>query len=329
MGSYILRRLAMAVPTFIGITLVAFLMIHLAPGDPIAGTEEGRFRALSPDALEKMREVYGLDEPVWKQYGLWLGRLVRLDLGVSLYDGQPVSGKIAARLPATITLGLASTLLAWGIALPLGIGAASRPGSRLDQGSGVLFYSLYSIPIFWAALVLQLLFAVHLRWLPLQGLESDGATVWSAMERLADRAAHLVLPALCLATGQIAFLSRFARAGMIDARSQDYIRTARAKGLPERTVTLRHALANALLPLITLAGFTLPALAGGAVIIERIFSWPGAGRLLFDSIQRRDLTTLMGLTLVGAVLTQAGTLLADILYAVADPRIRYGREEKG
>jgi peptide/nickel transport system permease protein len=149
------------------------------------------------------------------------------------------------------------------------------------------------------------------------------------MERLADRAAHLVLPALCLATGQIAFLSRFARAGMIEARSQDYIRTARAKGLPERTVTLRHALANALLPLITLAGFTLPALAGGAVIIERIFSWPGAGRLLFDSIQRRDLTTLMGLTLVGAVLTQAGTLLADILYAAADPRIRYGREEKG
>jgi len=323
MPSYFARRLLVAVPTLIGITLLTFAIFHLAPGDPIGEMEAGSRRSVSPEVLQRMREIYHLDEPLWKQYCLWLSGLARLDLGVSLYDGEPVARKIAVRLPATFILALAAIGLAWGLAVPIGIGAGMRPRGQLDRGSGLLFYFIYSIPTFWAALLLQMFFSVHLRWLPLHGIESDAASSWGLLARLADRASHLVLPAICLAYGQIAFLSRFVRSGLIEVRGQDYIRTARAKGLPERTVTARHALANALLPLITLLGFTLPVLASGAVIVEKIFSWPGVGRLLFDSIQRRDLTTLMGLTLIGALLTQAGTLLADLLYAVADPRIRY------
>ncbi len=329
MASYIARRVLVAVPTLFGITLLTFVLIQLAPGDPLLEPDPAGRVALSPEALRQMRAVYHLDEPLWKQYLLWLGRLARLDLGVSLYDGQPVTAKIASRLPATLLLVGVSTLLAWMLAFPMGILAAMRAGGPFDRGSSLALYFLYSIPVFWAGLLLQMLFAVQLRWLPLQGMRSDAAAGWTGAARIADLGWHLALPAVCLAYGQLAYLSRFVRAGLIEAAGQDYVRTARAKGLGERAVILRHALANALLPLITLAGLTLPALAGGSVIVERIFSWPGAGRLLFDSIQRRDLTTLMGLTLIAAVLTLAGTLIADVLYALADPRIRYrGRRER-
>jgi len=325
MASYLARRLLIALPTLLGITLLTFGILHLAPGDPIAGLEDGSRGALTPEALAKMRAVYNLDQPLWKQYLLWLGGILRGDLGVSLHDGERVARKIADRLPATLLLAVTAFLLAWGLALPIGIGSAVRPGGSFDRGSGLFFYSIYSIPTFWAALLLQMLFASWLRWLPLQGMYADGSESWPLAGRIADRAAHLLLPAVCLAYGQLAYLSRFVRSNLLEVMRQDYIRTARAKGLSERAVTWRHGLSNACLPLITLLGLTLPALAGGAVIVERIFSWPGAGRLLFDSIQQRDLTTLMGLTLVGALLTQAGTIAADLLYALADPRVRYER----
>lgn len=324
---YLARRLLVAVPTLLGITLVTFAFIHLAPGDPLGPLDPDTHHALSPEALSRMRAVYHLDEPIWKQYLLWLGGLARGDLGVSLHDGEPVARKIASRLPATLALALAATLIAWAVAIPTGVAAAARPGGPFDRGSGVLLFGLYSVPIFWGGLLLQLAFAVALRWLPLQGLESDGAAAWGPLARIADRGRHLLLPAVCLAYGQLAFLARFTRGSMIETMSKPYIRTARAKGLGERAVRYRHGLRNALLPLVTIAGFTLPALAGGAVIVERIFSWPGAGRLLFDSIQQRDLTTLMGLTTLAGILTLAGTLIADVFYALADPRIRYGRRE--
>jgi peptide/nickel transport system permease protein len=321
---YIVRRLAIAVPTLVGVTLLTFLLLHLVPGDPVGAAAAENPGGLNPIALERMRAVYHLDEPIPVQYGLWLSGILRGDLGVSLADGQPVAAKIAERLPATLLLGFAALSLAWGIGLPLGIALALRRGRRVEGASDLVLSALFSVPVFWTGLILQGLFAVHLQWLPLQGLHADGSGGWGAARQGIDLLRHLALPALCLASVQIVFLSRFVRGGMIEALSQDYIRTARAKGHTAQSAARRHALRNVAVPLASLLGLMLPAVAGGAVIVERVFSWPGAGRLFLESIQNRDLTTLMGLTLLGSVLTVLGSLLSDLLIAWADPRVRLG-----
>ena len=318
-----LRRAAVSAVSLAGITVVTFCLFHLAPGDPLAPGEAVSRGNASPEDLERMRTAAGLDRPVWEQYGRWIGRVARGDLGRSLLDGEPVTRKIASRLPATLALGAASTLLAWGLALPFAVSSALRPGGLVDRGGSLLFYAVYSVPIFWAAIVLQSVFAMNLRWLPLHGTASDAAAGFAAAGRLADWAWHLVLPAVCLAYAQLAFLARFTRANLLEASGRPFVTASRARGLSQRQALLRHALPNAVLPLITIAGFTIPALAAGSVIVERIFSWPGVGRLLVDSIEARDRPTLMGLTLLAAVLTQAGLLAADLLYAAADPRMRH------
>src|SRR5262249_14687859 len=237
-------------------------------------------------------------------------------------DGEPVGRKIATRLPATVLLGLASTLLAWGLAVPVAVRATLRPQGLADRGGNLLFYAVYSVPVFWAAIGLQSVFALQLRWMPLHGTLSDEAAGAGALVRTTDFARHLVLPALCLAYGQFAFLARFTRANLLEAAGRPFVLAARARGLSAREAILRHALPNALLPLVTIAGLTIPAIAAGAVVVERIFSWPGVGRLLVDSIESRDRPTLMGLTLLAAVLTLTGILLADLLHAAVDPRMR-------
>jgi peptide/nickel transport system permease protein len=324
MKKYIFKRLIIAAITLFGITIIVFFIIHLAPGSPLdAVISEGDPHQIPPDVYEEMRKIYHLDEPIAKQYLLWLRDLVRLDLGTSFFDRRSVTEKIWERLPNTILLNATAILLMFLIAIPVGALSAAKQNSKFDRASGTLFYILYSLPNFWVAILLQLIFAVTLRMLPLYGLQSEGAEQFGIWHWLLDRASHLILPAVCLSYGGLAFLSRFSRAGLVEVIRQDYIRTARAKGLSEKVVTFKHGLRNSLIPLLTLFGFMVPALIGGSIIIEQIFSWPGIGRLFFEAVLQRDYPTVMGLSFISAVLTLLGILIADILCVVADPRIRY------
>lgn len=319
---YVARRLALAVPTLAGIVVLVFLLLHLAPGSPVSalGAESGR--RVSGRAAAEMRRLYGLDRPLPERFVQWIGRVVRFDLGESFVDRRPVAVRIREALPYTLTLNGLALLLTLAIAIPLGVEAGGHPESAFDRISGGILFALYSTPSFWAALLLQTLFSVKLRWLPLYGVASDAEP--SGLARLADRISHLALPVVCLTYGSLAFYARLVRAGVAEARSADYVLAARARGLSRREALWKHAFRNALLPLITLLGLVLPGLLSGSVIIERIFAWPGLGRLYFDSILSRDYPVVLALSLVGAVATLAVTLAADIAYAMADPRVRDG-----
>lgn len=324
MKKYILKRLIIAAITLLGITVIVFFIIHLAPGSPLDSLlPEDGFHEIPPQVSEEMRRIFHFDEPLYKQYLLWLNDLIHLDLGTSFFDRRSVGEKIWERLPNTILLNATAIFLMFLTAIPIGALSAARQNSKLDRASGTFFYILYSLPNFWVAIILQLIFAVTLKILPLYGLQSEGAEQMGIGWWLLDRASHLVLPALCLSYGGLAFLSRFSRAGLVEVIRQDYIRTARAKGLSEKVVTFKHGLRNSLIPLLTLFGFMVPALIGGSIIIEQIFSWPGIGRLFFEAVLQRDYPTVMGLSFISAVLTLLGILIADILCVVADPRIRY------
>ena len=324
MHRYILKRIIIAAGTLIGITFIVFIIIHCAPGSPLESLpDESSDAPPSPEIFEAMKRTYHLDEPLHMQYLTWLGDLLRMDFGESLSDHRSVSEKIMERLPNTIVLNLCAIFIMFCVAIPAGAISASRQNSKFDRASGIFFYMLYSLPNFWAAIVLQLLFAVSFRILPLYGIASEGAENFGIIRWFLDRIWHLILPSLCLSYGGFAFLSRFSRAGLVDVIRQDYIKTARAKGLSEKVVTFKHALRNSLIPMITLFGFMLPALIGGSIIIEQIFSWPGIGRLFFEAVLQRDYPTVMGLSLISALLTLLGTLIADLLYTYADPRVRY------
>jgi peptide/nickel transport system permease protein len=318
---YLLRRLLLAIPTLLGIIVIVFLLLHLAPGSPasaVGSAESGR--RISGEAREEMRRLYGLDRPLPEQFAKWVGRVVRFDLGESFVDRRPVSERIREALPATLELNGLALLFTLLIAVPIGVAAGGRPDGRFDRTSAVVLFALYSLPVFWAALLLQTLFSVKLGWLPLYGLSADPAPAGPA--GVADRLAHLALPVTCLTYGSLAFLARLVRAGVVEARSQDYMTAALARGLSRRAALWKHAFRNALLPLITLFGLLLPGLLSGSVIVERIFAWPGLGRLYFDSILSRDYPVVLGLSLVGAVTTLLATLAADVAYAFADPRVR-------
>jgi peptide/nickel transport system permease protein len=319
---YIARRLLLAAPTLAGIILLVFLLLHLAPGSPVtaAGGESGR--RMSARAAEEMRRLYGLDRPLPERFGKWVGRLARFDLGESFADRRPVAERIGEALPYTLALNGLALLLTLAIAIPLGVEAGGRPESAFDRISGAALFALYSTPSFWAALLLQTLFSVKLGWLPLYGVVSDPPP--AGLAGVADRAAHLALPVACLTYGSLAFYARLVRAGVAEARTADYVLAARARGLSRREALWKHAFRNALLPLVTLLGLVLPGLLSGSVIIERIFAWPGLGRLYFDSILSRDYPVILALSLVGAVTTLVVTLAADVAYAVADPRVRDG-----
>jgi len=322
---YLSRRLLLAVPTLAGIVIVVFLLLHLAPGSPVSAIGGEASRRISQRAAEEMRRVYGLDRPLPERFGRWVGRVVRLDFGESFVDHRPVSERIAEALPYTLALNGLALFLTLAIAVPLGVAAGGKPEGPLDRTSGVVLFGLYSLPSFWAALLLQAFFSVRLGWLPLFGVASDSApTGWAG---LADRAAHLALPVACLTYGSLAFYARLVRASVAETRTMDYVLAARARGLTRRQALWRHAFRNALLPLITILGLVLPGLLSGSVIIEKIFAWPGLGRLYFDSILARDYPVVLALSLLVAVATLLFTLFADVAYALADPRVRDGTLE--
>ena len=312
----------MLVPLMLGITLITFTVIHLAPGEPV-DMQMAMNPKVGKEARERLTKFYGLDKPLHEQYFTWLGKLARLDLGRSFSsDNRPVLDKIKERLPITLSLNLVALIIEFGLAIPIGVVAALKRNSRFDKGTTVFVYLGIAMPNFWLALLLIYLFGVSLNWLPISGLHTLGYESYSWFGRVWDLAKHLMLPVFVASFGSLAGVSRYMRSGMLGVIGQDYIVTARAKGLSERVVIWKHALRNALLPLVTLLGFSVPGLIGGSVIIETIFSIPGMGQLFYQGVMSRDYPVVMGILVIGAFLTLLGNLLADIGYALADPRVR-------
>ncbi len=321
---YLAKRLLWMIPVLLGITIISFAVMHLAPGN-ITTLETSLNPRSGAEARERLREAYNLDEPLHIQYWLWLKRVAQLDFGKSFRGARrPVLEKLKERIPVTLSINLAAMLLILAVALPVGVISAARQNSLLDRSLTVLVFLLFALPGFWVALLLMVLFGVQLEWLPVSGLYSYNFQELSPWARILDLAQHLVLPVLVSAFAGIAAFSRYVRSSMLEVIRQDYILTARAKGLPERTVIYRHALRNALLPVITLLGLSIPGLIGGSVIFETIFGIPGMGQLMYEAILSRDYPLVMGSLVITALLTLLGNLLADLALAWADPRVRRG-----
>ncbi|QDT01377.1 ABC transporter permease [Adhaeretor mobilis] len=326
MTSYLLRRTAIGLLTLLLITFLIYGLIRAMPGTPLTGDMANLdpSKQLSEEALERRRVQYGLDKPWYQAYFVWLGNTLSGDLGKSIpQNDKPVATLIAERAPATLLLSVTSLILTYLLSIPLGLWSSTHSDSVAERTTSTLLYMLYSLPSFVAALYLQLLFYVKLDWLPLYGMHSDGYEQFTAAEYAWDLLKHSILPVICFTYGSLAYYSRFIRANMQEVVRQDFIRTAKAKGVPPGRVVWHHAFRNTLIPLVTLMGLTLPGLLSGAVILEQIFVWPGMGRLYFEAIGQRDYETIMGLTLMFSVLTLLGQLLADVLYAVVDPRVTY------
>jgi len=326
MTTYLIRRLLFGVVTLLVITCFVYALARNMPGTPLTVQlgETDPSRKFNPEDLERMKRIYGLDKPWPVGYAQWLGNVVQGDLGRSISRKQPVATLIAERIGPTFLVSGTALVLAWLAAIPLGLYASARSGAGDERATSLVLYVLYSFPTFVAALFLQIIFAVWLRgtnWeLPLFGMTDLPADA-PLFSRIADIARHAILPVTCQTYVSLAYDSRFIKANMEEAVRQDYIRTARAKGAGPWRVLFHHAFRNTLIPLVTLLGLSLPGLIGGSVIIEQIFTWPGMGRLFFESIRERDYPTIMGLTLMFSMLTLAGQLLADLLYCVVDPRV--------
>ena len=339
MLQYIAQRLLLLIPTFVGITFLAYAIMLLAPGDPVdlffagglgAGTEgidSDRLAEVRADKDELRREL-GLDRAIPVQYALWLRRLLQGELGTSFKDRQPVWDKIRARLPVTIIINVAAIVLTYLIAIPLGIYSAVRSGSRFDQLSTLTVFMLYSLPVFWIGTLIIIFFGGgdFFAWFPPGGLRSlDWEPSWPWWQKLSDYAYHLAMPLLCTTYGAFAALSRFMRTSMLENARQDYIRTARAKGVSEPMVILKHMLRNSLIPVITILAGLLPALIGGSVIIETIFSIPGIGQLGYQSVLARDYAVVIAQFAASSFLTLIAILFSDIALAWVDPRIHFGK----
>ena len=321
--TYIVKRLLGLLPVLFGITVVTFFVIHLSPGKPTRLQAE-----MSPkitlEAMEKLDRLYGLDKPVYVQYWQWVKKLVVLDFGKSFTDERPVLVKIGERIPITITIELLSLFLIFLIAVPIGIMSAVKENSLFDRASTVFVFIGFATPTFWLALLAMSLFGVQLGWLPISGIKSLDFEELNFLQKIADVSRHLILPVFVSAFGGLAGISRYMRTSMLEVMHKDFIRTARAKGLSENDVIYKHALKNALLPIVTIIGLSVPGLIGGSVIFESIYAIPGMGKLFFDSVMARDYPVIMGILFVGAILTLLGNLLADVMYACVDPRIRVG-----
>ncbi len=324
---YLFHRILILIPTFLGITFISFMVMHLAPGEPM-GLQADFNPKMTPEMRERLRAQYGLDKPLYVQYLRWLKGLVQLDLGRSFSpDRRPVWDKIKERLPVTLLINILSILLILAVAIPLGVISAVRQNSLFDQVATVTVFVFYAAPAFWVALLLMLFFGVYLGWLPISGLHSlMGYAQMGPWEKFLDNAKHLFLPVVVSALGGLAGMSRYTRSSMLEVLRQDYIITARAKGLSESRVIYLHALRNALLPLITILGLSIPGLIGGSVIFESLFAIPGVGQLMWTSVMARDYPVLMGNLVIVSILTLLGNLLADLGYALADPRIRTGAQ---
>jgi peptide/nickel transport system permease protein len=328
MLTYILRRILLIIPTLFGITLLTFLLLRAAPGNAAelkGGSGANGGRPMTADERLAMIKLYGLDKPALVAYGDWVGHLLRLDLGESWTDHRPVTQKIGERIGLTVSLAGSALILSYLVAIPLGIVAALKRGQLIDRTISVSLFVLYSIPSFAMALLLILFVAGgdHLNLLPMYGIHSINASEMGFFGRLGDRLLHMILPVACLTYASLASISRFTRVSMLEALGQDFVRTAQAKGLSRRAVVFRHALRNALIPIITIFALELPGLIGGSIIIEFIFTLPGMGQLLFQSLDNADTPVIMGITLLAAVITLLSYLAADILYMIVDPRISY------
>jgi peptide/nickel transport system permease protein len=325
MIGYLARRILGAIPLLLGILTIIFFIIHLAPGDPTA-----RFFSpnVSPEVIEQMRRNLGLDQPLHIQYFRWLKSFLTGDFGYSFGQMRPIAQILPEVLWNTVQLTLISLVVIFAVGMLIGIVQAVRQYSLADNVLTFLALFFYSMPSFWFALMLMLLFSLkanQLGWpfqLPASGMTSVGYEFFSFGEKVQDRIAHLILPSIALGIGSAAGVARYMRGAMLEVVHQDFIRTARAKGLSERTVIFKHALRNALIPIITLLGLYLPFLLSGAVLVETIFGWPGMGRAIVDAILQRDYPMVMATSFVIAAIVVAGNLLSDILYAVVDPRIR-------
>lgn len=322
MASYVVRRLAYALITFVGITVATFVLIHAVPGDPVTFYLSRAGMNVPAPVLDALRREHHLDEPLAVQYLYWFRGIVTLDFGRSVIDHRPVIERILEKLPNTFLLNSVAFVLAALIGIPIGLWSAARSGRLSERASAVGFFLLYSLPTFWVGLLLMQVFSLRLQVLPLFGMTSDGYETLSFGGQIIDRLRHLILPAITLTYAQLAMFARFSKSALTEVIRQDFITTARAKGATEGTIVWHHALRNALIPLITLLGLTIPYLISGSVIVEQIFSWDGIGRLYLDAIFSRDYPTVMALTVATAVVTLFASLLADLLYAMADPRVR-------
>jgi peptide/nickel transport system permease protein len=319
MSSYIIHRLFYTFITLIGISIISWVIITQAPGSPIALTLDPK---VSPKIIAQMEKNYDLDKPIYQQYFLWLERLFNGKL-YSFKDGRPVIQKIAERIWNTLLLNLVAMLIIFSLALPLGVFSARRQYTFFDNLGTFGAYLGISIPSFWLAYLL-ILATVKLFGYPVLGMRSFVTEGFNEPDLIMDRLWHLMLPSIILAIGGIAALSRYTRSSMLEVIRQDYVRTAKAKGLPEETVYYKHALRNALLPVITLFGFIIPGLIGGSIITETVFAWPGIGRLAYQAVLARDYPVVMTINTITAMLVLIGNFIADILYGIVDPRIRYG-----
>jgi peptide/nickel transport system permease protein len=312
---YLARRLLLLVPVLAGVSIVIFMVLHLSPGDPV---EIMLGSQATEDDRDRLRRDLGLDQPLPVQYAHWLGQVVRGDLGRSLWMKRPVLTEVLGRFKATLVLTGTALVLSTAVGIALGVASASRPHSVLDRTSTVASLFGASMPSFWLGIVLMVVFALRLGWLPASGMYApyDGGD-------LRDLLAHLVLPAVTLAAASVTIVARLTRAAMLETLGQDYIRTARAKGVVERAVVLRHGLKNALIPIVTVVGVQAGYLLGGAVLTETVFAWPGVGTLMVQGILARDFPLVQGCVLVVALSFVLVNLAVDLLYAWLDPRIRY------
>lgn len=324
MRRYVALRLLQALPLLLGIVTITFFIMRLAPGDPLAAMQERlAIHNVDPAAIEAMRDNYGLNDPLGVQYLNWLGDLATGDLGKSIRYGRPVRSLIAEALPFTLQLTMLALFFDALIGIPLGVMSAVRRGTRLDRTVTLAALVVYAVPGFWLGLMLILVFSVGLGWFPPSQALSFGYDQMGFLGQFGDRLWHLVLPVFVLGVASAAGTARYVRNRLLDTLSEDFILAARARGFSERTVIYGHALRNALLPLITIYGMSLPFLIGGAAIIETLFAWPGMGRLAVEAVTGRDYPMIMAVTTIAACLTVVGNLLADIAYGIVDPRVRY------
>lgn len=310
------------IPLLLGITIISFGMMHLAPGEPSVVGQAFDPKVSSQD-VERLRTFYGLDKPLYEQYFNWLGRLATLDFGNSFSsDSRPVLDKISERIPVTLWINILAMVLIIIVAIPIGIVSAVNKDSWVDRSLTVFVFLAFAMPSFWLGLLLMMSLGVNMQILPISGIHDYGYQQMSWLDQQLDLLKHLILPVFVSAIGGLAGMSRFMRTGMLDVIRSEYITTARAMGVSETAIHYRLALKNALLPMITLLGLSIPGLIGGSVIVEQLFSIPGMGLLFFEAVLSRDYPLVMGITVIGAVLTLIGNLVADLAYAWADPRIR-------
>jgi len=331
MTGFIIRRILIVIPTLLGVTIVIFSMLAITPGDP---AELLLGERANQEALESMREYLGLKKPLYVQYGLFLKRVIRLDLGETIWTREKVSKEISERFPATIELALVAMIISSLLGITLGIISATKQYSWFDYGSMLGSLVGVSMPVFWLGLMFMLLFSLTLGWFPMSGrigVETDLTVVtnfyvldailmrnWGGLK---DALMHLALPALALSTIPLAIVARMTRSSMLEVLRQDYIKTARAKGLSETKIVLKHALRNGLIPVVTVVGLQFGILMGGAILTETVFAWPGIGKWLFDGVVKRDYMVIQGGTLLVATTFVVVNLIVDVLYAVINPRI--------